>query len=192
MKPDHIEMFSLTWREMDPQNTNRLPIEQLSILVQSLDPPLGIMQPGIDRSPTEVSDFMKESGLSQEGDDAHCGETFFTLVNYAYKKKFKNRWNGTLDQSVLDGLTTQLTNHGMGGVVRLGTSPQDVPNQSALEGNDLPPESPIEVTNHFHNSSDRGHKLPPLKSVPSSVDSVMSFSSNAEASRLEVESTDRH
>jgi len=192
VKPDHIEMFSLTWREMDPQNTSRLTIEQISILVQSLDPPLGIMQPGIDRSPTEVSDFITESELAQEGDDAHYVATFFKLVNYAYKKKFKSRWKGTLDQSILDSLTAQLNDNEMGGIVSLGTSPLGVPNDSALEREHLPPQSPIEIVNPFHSSSERGGKLPPLKTVPSSVDSVMSFGSNAEVSHLEVESADRH
>merc|ERR1712100_900222 len=43
------------------------------------------------------------------GGKAHYVETFFSLVMYAYKVKFKNRWKGTLDEDILMEMTQQLT-----------------------------------------------------------------------------------
>merc|ERR1719421_1700190 len=96
----------MVWREMDPQGTHYISFGQVPLFLKSLEPALGI---GAEANTIEVMAFMKETELSAYKGRAHYVETFFQLVMFAYKRKYKNRWKGTLDEDILLDMTTRLT-----------------------------------------------------------------------------------
>jgi len=106
VSPDTIEMFATTWREMDPQQTHLIAFGQVPIFLKLLGDPLGLPS---DATTKQIMEFLKETELKSHNGQAHYVETFFTLVMYVFKKKYKNRWKGTLDQNILMDLTQQLT-----------------------------------------------------------------------------------
>lgn len=106
--PNDIDLYAATWQVYDPGSTHLIDFGQLPIFLKNCGTNLGVKQ-GHDATTKEVMDFMTESQLMSHGGKAHYVETFFSLVMYAYKVKYKNRWKGTLDEDILMEMTQQLT-----------------------------------------------------------------------------------
>jgi hypothetical protein len=104
--PDDIEEYATVWREFDPQTTFTIKAEDLPRFLRHMQPPLGL---GPDASSQEVMKYIKESELKVAINGAHYVETFFSLVTYVYKAKYKHRWSGKIDEAVLLEMTSQLT-----------------------------------------------------------------------------------
>jgi len=105
--PDDIEAYAVTWRDMDPDNTQYISLAQLPIFFKSLDPPLGV---GPNVTNSEMMDFfgMIELRLHGHQGQAHYVDTFFSLVKNAYQKKYEHRWSGNLPVDIQYEMTQQL------------------------------------------------------------------------------------
>lgn len=104
--PDDIENYAVAWTHMDPEGTNYMSFGKLPLFLRALDPPLGV---GDEATTADILVFMNETALMSHGGQVHYVETFFSLVTYAYKRKFGRRWKGTLDEDMLIDMTKLLT-----------------------------------------------------------------------------------
>jgi len=105
--PDDIEAYAVTWRDMDPDNTQYISLAQLPIFFKALDPPLGL---GPDATNSEMMEFFGNIQLGLHGDhgQAHYVDTFFSLVKNAYQEKYSHRWSGNLPIDIQYEMTQQL------------------------------------------------------------------------------------
>jgi len=169
--PDDIEEYATTWSQMDPKGTHYISFGQVPLFLKSLEPPLGI---GNEANTIEVMQFMKETELSAYKGRAHYVETFFQLVMFAYKRKFKNRWKGTLDEDILLDMTSRLTK-GFPSIEEVNHDDSD----TALQNFAALKIQSITRKRQAHKRMIREGKVPPVDQLGDSVESLSEIVSAA-------------
>lgn len=80
--PEAIGKFAEKWQELDPSGSQEIPCKKLVLLLQRVDPPLGVGPTG---TAAEAHVMLLKVNAPLNSGQAHFVETFVALVRYAYK-----------------------------------------------------------------------------------------------------------